>query len=96
MQVNIFSTDLSNGDAIALRKVETVETAAANSVLHIAGEYDEKEYIRFFRKNRVKRKMVPVFDSYGNGVKTRLRTEYSIARIKAIRAIKMFSDRKKD
>lgn len=96
VQVNIFSTDLSNGEAIALRKVETVETAADNSVLHIAGEYEEKEYIRFFRKNRIKRKMVPVFDSYGNGVKTRLRTEYSIARIKAIRAIKMFSDRRKD
>lgn len=50
-------------------------------------DLDEKKYLRYFKKNRVKRFLVPVFDQY-KGISSVLKENIAVVRIKVIKKIK--------
>jgi len=49
--------------------------------------FGEKEYLVFFRKNRRKKNLVPVFDKYNNHIRTNMKSVFTIYRIKFARLL---------
>lgn len=56
-------------------------------------QYDEDAYENFFKKNRIKRKITPIFDTYDDSIGNRLRTNFCIWKINVIRVLKKFRDK---
>lgn len=95
VEVDIFSTDTGSDCAIELIKKETTNTLLNNTILHTVDDYNPVEYISKFKKCRVKRKLVPIFDTYEDTLITRAKTSFCVTRINIIRSLKMLRDRRK-
>lgn len=95
VEVDIFRTDCDREKAFELIKKETANTTETNVVLHVAEDYNLEEYKGWYKKNRIKKKLVPVFSTYEDTLITRGKISFCVMRIKAIRSLKMLRDRRK-
>lgn len=62
-------------------------------ILETDKDFDDDQYLQFFKQNRKKGKMTPVFQEYSGAI-TRIKTKYCVLKIKFIRFLKMRIDRK--
>lgn len=79
-----FDTDGAEGSAISAdvwEKLEPVENMPVE-------EYDD-----YFRRNRKKRKLVPIFKTYEDSLSNRIKTGFCIWRIRGVRLLKMVLDK---
>lgn len=88
-----FESDTPDGAAFKLIKTTVVDRK--NEMSHPESKFDEHAYEEFFRKNRIKRKLTPVFYSYDDGVGNRLKTAFCIWKINMIRTVKQGRDKKR-
>lgn len=89
--VHVFETDTPDGDALKL--IRTVPLKLQNDILRSQSQFNENDYEVFFRKNRKKRKVTPIFNTYDDSFGNRLRTNFCIWKIKVIRVLKKFRDK---
>jgi poly-gamma-glutamate synthesis protein (capsule biosynthesis protein) len=87
-----FETDTTEGKA--LRLIETSKLNQNMEVSHPESKYNEDAYEDFFKKNRIKRKFTPIFNTYDDGLGNRVKTGYCVRKINAIRFFKQLRDKK--
>lgn len=80
-----FNTDCNN-DIVAVDRIETIDGQTIKGLSPFTNMTDT-EYVSYFRKNRTKKLLVPVFVRY-SGFTHKLQEFVSIHRVKIIRAIK--------
>ena len=79
-----FSTDCD----VPVKYIETTDFCNLDNFIYPKGN----QYIKFFKKNRVKRLLVPVFTEY-NGIKYYFNRGFAVSRIKAIKTIQKILNR---
>lgn len=80
-----FKTDVE--EALTLEKTETQYDCATLMKYSPYARMDEKEYLKFFKRNRVKKTLVPVFRDYKGNIYD-LKECAAITRIKIVKLIK--------
>lgn len=88
-----FETDSPDGVALKLINTKTLEQP--KELLRPESQYDEKAYEDFFKKNRIKRKITPIFLLYDDCIENKLKTSFCIRKINAIRALKQYRDKRR-
>lgn len=86
-----FETNTSDGAALKL--IKTVAMEQQKKLLLLESQYNENAYEVFFRKNRKKRKITPIFNTYDNSLENKFKTSFCIWKIKAIRVLKQYRDK---
>ena len=86
-----FETDTPDGAALNL--IETVALEQQKELLRPESQYNENAYEDFFRKNRIKRKITPIFYTYDDSIGNKLRTSLCVWKINAIRVLKQYRDK---
>ena len=80
-----FDTDMPDA-AIAETGTETISNGYRIKELSPFANMGIEDYVRYFRKNRLKRTLVPVFNQVG-GFGIRIQEAWAIARVKTIRTL---------
>lgn len=86
-----FETDTPDGAAFKL--IETVALEQQKELLRPESQYNENAYEYFFRKNRTKKKITPIFNTYDDSIGNKLRTSFCIRKINTIRVLKQCRDK---
>ena len=87
---NIIWYDTDNNNPIDRINVEPVEGPRISNISPFVG-MKENDYLLFFKKHRLKRKLVPIFDEM-SGMRLKYKEEWAIVRVNIIRAVlKMFN-----
>lgn len=86
-----FETDTPDGAALKL--IRTTELEQWEELLRSESQYNENAYEDFFQKNRIKRKITPVFNTYDDSIENKLKTGFCIWKINAIRFLKQYRDK---
>lgn len=86
-----FETDTPDGAALKL--IRTTALEQQEELLRPESQYNENAYEDFFQKNRIKRKMTPVFNTYDDSIENKLKTGFCIWKINAIRFLKQYWDK---
>jgi len=89
--IHEFETDTQSGSALSL--IKTYNLSRDIGAKSSKEKYDEEAYESFFKRNRVKKKITPIFYTYDNSLENILKTDYCILKIAAIRTIKQMIDR---
>lgn len=88
-----FETDTSDGTALKL--IRTTKLEQQNEFSRSESRYNEKAYEDFFRKNRKKKKLTPVFNTYDDGIENKVKTSFCVWKISVIRFLKQNMDKKR-
>ena len=73
--------------------IKTTPLEQQEELLRPESQYNEDAYEDFFQKNRIKRKMTPVFNTYDDSIENKLKTSFCIWKINAIRFLKQYRDK---
>lgn len=73
--------------------IKTVALEQQKELLWPESQYNENAYEDFFKKNRIKRKFTPIYNTYDDSIGNKLRTSFCIWKINAIRVLKQYRDK---